>query len=71
MMINEYNYNELREKALSGNQDDINVLGEWFCRYGERFWNGEYYDADGVYLYPVLRWDDELDQGEIIGYEVR
>lgn len=46
------------------------ALGEWFNAYGDRCWNGEYYDADGMRLYPVYRWDDELDQGEIIGWEV-
>lgn len=27
--------------------------------------------ADGISLYPVIKWNDELDQGETVGYEFR
>lgn len=69
-MINEYSYQELREKALSGNQDDVNELGYWFSRYGERYWNGEFYDADGFEVVPQYQLIGE-DEFEIVGYELR
>lgn len=71
MSDNYYAYQELREKALSpgATQEDINALGEWFHQYGMRDWNGESYDVgQGYNLYPIYRWDTDLDQGEIIGF---
>ena len=71
--INYYSYKELRAAATApgATQADIDALGEWFSRYGDRYWNGECYDADGLYLYPVEKWDEETEQGEIVGYELR
>lgn len=51
-MTRPYDYNELREKAESGKQEDINNLGKWLEMYGDKYWNGEYYDADGLRIYP-------------------
>ena len=48
----------------------MNALGEWFEKYGDRYWNGEFFDADGLRLFPVYVEVDE-DQFEITGYEVR
>lgn len=74
-MASYYDYEELREKALNGTQDDINNLGEWFEQHGERYWNGEFYDVgEGLRLYPIQ--EDHLDEdGELIystttGYEL-
>lgn len=71
--INYYSYQELRAAATApgATQADIDALGEWFSRYGDRYWNGECYDADGLSLYPVEKWDEEAAQGEIVGYEFR
>lgn len=66
-----YGYEDLRKAANSGRQEDIDALGSWFERYGNEFWNGEFYDADGMRLFPVYKWNDETDQGELIGYEAR
>ena len=69
-----YDYKELREKALSpdATQADVDALGEWFRVYGDRYWNGEFYDADnGRELRPVYKWDEDLGQGEVVGYELR
>ena len=43
-----YDYEELKEKALTfgATQEEINNLGEWFERFGDRYWNGEYFDID-------------------------
>lgn len=73
MNINRYNYAELRERATAADatQADIDTLGRWFDLYGSDYWNGEYYDADGISIYPVIVWDDETDQGETVGYEIR
>lgn len=69
--ISAYNYEELRAAALAPNatQDDIDALGEWFSRYGSTYWNGEYYDADGVCVRPVYKKIDE-DDYELTGYEI-
>lgn len=71
MSDNYYAYQELREKAFGADatQEDINALGEWFEQHGMRYWNGESYDVgQGYNLYPIYRWDTDLDQGEIIGF---
>ena len=72
--INYYSYKELRAAATApgATQADINALGEWFNRYGDRYWNGEYYDAENdLKLYPVIEWDAEIEQGTVTGYELR
>lgn len=67
-----YNYAEIRAAAIAANatQADIDRLGEWFEAYGQSYWNGEYYEADGVSLYPVYK-ETEPDEFELIGYEIR
>jgi hypothetical protein len=73
-MASYYEYEELRAAAAApgANQADIDALGEWFNQHGSMYWNGEYYDADdGLRLYPVYKWDEELDQGELLRYEIR
>ena len=62
-------YQILRQAAESGNREDINALGRWFEREGREFWNGEYYDADGMEIYPVYKLvDAETEDYEIVGY---
>ena len=64
-----YDYEELRKAAGSGKSEDINRLGEWFSLFGARYWNGEYYDADGLGIYPVYQEIDETgDSFEVVGY---
>lgn len=67
-----YEYNEIRAAAIAADatQADINKLGEWFERYGGEYWNGFYYDADGLNLYPVCKKNDFGDF-EIISYEFK
>ena len=72
----EYQYKELFERATSENatQEDVNALGEWFRKYGNKSdWNGEVYitkTEDFPYnLKPIVKWDEESDCGEIVGYE--
>ena len=71
-MANYYAYEELREKATANDatQKDINALGEWFEAHGSMYWNGEYYDADGLRLFPI---NEEVaeDEWEVVGYEFR
>ena len=69
--MNRYSYSELLEAAKANETpDNVNALGEWFEQYGDQFWNGECYDADGLRLFPVYVEVSE-DQFEITGYEVR
>ena len=51
-------------------QENIDNLGDWFHQYGDCYWNGEFYNADDLELWPVEDYDYELDQGEIIGYRL-
>ena len=69
---NRYSYNELFAVATKPDaaQIDVDTLGEWFSAYGEIYWNGEYYDADGYRIRPVYDWGEEADQGEIVHYEL-
>ena len=69
--MNRYSYSELLEAVkANATPDNVDALGAWFEQYGDRYWNGEYYDADGLRLFPVYVEVDE-DQFEITGYEVR
>ncbi len=71
-MSNRYEYEELRAAAIApdAKQEDVDALAEWFERYGDQFWNGESYDADGVRLYPVYKETADGDF-EIVCYEIR
>ena len=64
----EYDYKELRAAAESGKQEDINALAEWFERYGSRYWNGEYYDADGIEIYPLYKYNPDIDDVDNDGW---
>jgi len=70
--VGRYNYDELRKAAIDNpTTENLEALGEWFNLYGMDFWNGESWDADGYELRPVYEWDDERDQGILIGYELK
>lgn len=67
-----YDYKELKERALSpsATQEDINALGEWFERYGDRYWNGEVYDIEnGISIRPISAPYEIDDDGEAISWE--
>ena len=69
-----YEYNALLV-AVEENKtpEALEALGEWFQRYGEAYWNGECWDIDGNRgLYPIYKLvDEECEDWEIIGYEIR
>lgn len=67
--VNRYNYKELFDAATAfdASQEAVNALGEWFDTFGQRYWNGEYFDADGRPLYRLYKKVDE-DEWETIGY---
>lgn len=70
-MARYYDYNELKTRAINGDKNAVNELGEWFRNYGDMYWNGEYYDADdGFRLYPIYEKADE-DEFELRGYGVK
>lgn len=67
--MNEYAYEELVAAAtkFDATQEEINALGEWFERYGMRYWNGTSYEVDAkndIYLAPVMKevGEDEFEQ---------
>ena len=71
MAINYYAYEDLKAAVIAdSSEENVNALGEWFGRYGNDYWNGEYYDADDFRLYPVYAEIDE-DEFELTGYEIR
>lgn len=66
-----YSYKDLRAAVEAApTQENVNALGEWFNAYGMCYWNGEFFNADGIYIYPVYKEIDE-DEFEFIGYELR
>lgn len=71
-IVDRYSYAELLAAATKPDaaQIDIDTLGAWFSAYGEAYWNGEYYDADGCRIRPVYDWDEETDQGDVVAYEI-
>ena len=68
--VNYYSYADLR-KAVNDNptEENINALGEWFERYGGAYWNGWYYDADGIRLAPIYEQTGE-DDFDLIGWQL-
>lgn len=68
-----YDYSELLAKATrkrATREDRLDLLS-WFDTYGDRYWNGEYYELeDGKKLYPVYRVIDD-ETIELIDAEVR
>lgn len=69
--MNYYSYKDLKAAVdTNPTPENINALGEWFDHYGNDYWNGEYYDADDLRIYPVYKEIDE-DNFELIGYEAR
>lgn len=69
--MNYYSYKDLKTAYdTNPSQENINTLGEWFQQYGDSCWNGEYYDADNIRIYPVYKEIAE-DEFELIGYEAR
>ena len=72
--MNSYVCSELLKRATApdATKNDLNKLGAWFYHYGDRYWNGEYYDCDnGLRLYPVYETVSEYDDVELVGYEFR
>lgn len=69
-----YNYRDLLA-AVDENEtpETLSALGEWFSQYGDEYWNGECWDIDGNRrLYPIYApLDEECEQWEITGYEIR
>lgn len=68
-----YDYDELREKALSADatQQDLENMARWFNNYDISAWNGEYYDmGNGKRLFPICA-ETEPDEWEITGYEIK
>ena len=67
--VSRYAYADLRYAADCPDRDvlsaAINMLGEWFTEYNMDEWNGEYFEADGLRIYPVYSGE------EIVGYEER
>lgn len=67
-----YDYEDLRAAATApgAEQIDIDTLGAWFEMYDMSDWNGEYFDADGLRLFPICEEDDD-ENFTVIGYEFR
>ena len=50
------------------------LRAEWFIRYDNKDWNGEYYQIDKDHvLRPIYDWDDVDEDGvpSLSGYEIR
>lgn len=70
-MAGYYDYNELKTRAINGDKNAVNELGEWFRNYGNMYWNGECYDVDdGFRLYPIYEEVNEYVYA-LRGYELR
>lgn len=75
MKTNYYNrcsYSELLAAATApaAKQIDVDTLGAWFEQYGNTYWNGEYYDANGVEIWPVYK-EVSGDEFELSGYRIK
>ena len=67
-----YDYERLRAAAAApgASQADVDALGSWFADYGTDYWNGEYYDAEGLRVYPVYA-ETEPGEFELKKYDIR
>lgn len=70
-----HEFMDLIGPALGHKSEAVLSLGEWCDNHGNTLWNGETYDVSrpcepsGTHsLRPIYRWDEKLDQGEVIGY---
>jgi hypothetical protein len=67
--VSRYAFEDIRAAADCPDEDvvdaAVNMLGEWCAEYDPQNWNGEYYDADGLRIFP--RYIGE----ELAGYEAR
>lgn len=71
-MVNYYSYKTLIAKCRkNASKANVNALGEWFDRYGQTYWNGEYYSCGLGNLYPIYEEDIENEQLKVVGYELR
>ena len=69
--MNRYSYAELRQAVEADpTPENVAALGEWLEKYDPRSWNGEYYSADGLRIFPIYT-ETEPDEYEITGYEIR
>lgn len=64
--MNKYDYRKLRE-AAENDSSAVNALGSWFYLYGWDYWNGEYFDADGMKVVPQYE-TDEYGDAKLIGF---
>ena len=70
-----YCYQELLAAALENETpENLEALGNWFENYGERYWNGEHWEASAPnepsetrYLYPIMVENEDGDF-EVTGY---
>lgn len=70
--MHRYSYKELLDAAVNNPTDEnLSALGEWFQEYGDQYWNGECYDADGRDLYPIYGEEDEDGCFPVVGWEFR
>lgn len=68
---NDYNYKELREKALAHNataKDRINLFN-WLTYY-DTHWNGESYSIEGLEIFPIYK-EVEEDRFELVDCEIK
>ena len=77
MEIIEYRYNDYMKAATENpTVENLARLGEWFEKYGQRFWNGECYLLEnGHRLRPIQKPIDFYEDGEpaqwaITGWEI-
>lgn len=66
-----YDYQELREKAINNPTfENLEALADWLSNYDINSWNGEFWDIDGLRLYPIFGDEDENGCFPIVNYEI-
>ena len=73
MAIWKEQYSELEKAALSpdASPEDVARLGVWFERFGAEYWNGEFYDVDGVHQLRSVDVEDDDGDFHRIGWDLR
>lgn len=69
-------YERIERQAFeTGDRERINLLGEWYQLYGDRYWNGEHYtikyEGREHSLTPIQEQINEDGDFEVIGWELK
>lgn len=73
-LINDYKYKPVNPEQYAGVDIRVYALADWFMAYGNKYWNGEYYDVKelNARLYPIYStFPNDWGGYDIVAWELR